>query len=610
MAFDPDAYLKSKTSGAPTGFDPDEYLRQKLPSGTPEEVSKIESFLRSAAQGLTGGLADEAVGGIEALFTDKPYTQARDESRANFHAAEEANPITSVLGSLAGGVGSLAVPGMGAVGKGLTGAIATGAKLGAINAFGNSEADLTKGDVGGVASDVAMGAGTGAVLGGASDVVGKGLSFVASKASQELHDAFDPLLQRALAFGARAKDIKEGGPFVAKLQRSLKKFDELGGFAKIDGKMPSDKDLVSRLAGIRDQTTEGMKRVVDRAGGVQLDVGDVLYGLDDATAGVIQKAVPEAQATLQGKLDSVKKLIVDADGDINKLLEIKRNSGGWAKYDISKPADENRLYRAINDALDDEVTAAVDLASKRVGGAAGETLSEFNSRYEALSTLERLAFDKAARDATSSSGIVKFTDVAGGSIGGAAGGLVGGAIGSNIGYGAAVLGNAALRTTEGRLWRAATGQAIQEKLQRDAANVGKGFIPRTIQGVKEWIAQNLPFIEATMQQIAPIAKRMLGEPPGVAEATVRAMMPMLTNLMTPSAYPSEFQGKVLEPQDRLTISKQLDLTPGLSLEQKALRRAQLNKDGTIPPEVYVPAQQPSLDDQLNAYSSRLQGMAP
>lgn len=157
---------------------------------TPEEVaslglegpSALESGVRGAAQTASLGFSDEIAGGLEALrdkmrgdarpFEDI-YRQHRDESRAKYKAAEAENPNAYLAGEAAGVVGSLAIPGLGSLGaaKTLGGAVAGGAALGAAQGLGSSEADLTKGDVGGAAAD----AGLGALVGGAAGAVGHGV---------------------------------------------------------------------------------------------------------------------------------------------------------------------------------------------------------------------------------------------------------------------------------------------------------------------------------------------------------------------------------------------------------------------------------------------------
>jgi hypothetical protein len=158
-----------------------------------EKPSLIESLLRGAASGGTLGFSDEITGAAESLFTDKPYEQARDESRAAYEAAEEANPIAYNVGDVGAGIGTgLLTGGAGIVGRiGTTGLkqgakelAKLGAKEGAAYGLGQSEADLTEGDVSGAARDVAIGAGAGATLGAGLPMVAKG----AGKVGGELLD--------------------------------------------------------------------------------------------------------------------------------------------------------------------------------------------------------------------------------------------------------------------------------------------------------------------------------------------------------------------------------------------------------------------------------------
>jgi hypothetical protein len=179
MAFDPDAYLQKK------GFDPDAYLKaseQKALSrvGPESEPGKLESLARGAAQGVTLGNADELTALIESLATNKPYDQAREESRANYKAAEEANPLTTAAGNLAGGFATALIPGVGEIGlgKGIAGAAKVGAAYGAANALGTSEQDMTKptlDNVGNLAAEMTEGAVGGGLYGGATSAAIKGL---------------------------------------------------------------------------------------------------------------------------------------------------------------------------------------------------------------------------------------------------------------------------------------------------------------------------------------------------------------------------------------------------------------------------------------------------
>lgn len=151
----------------------------------------LESFARGAAQGATLGFADEIAGGARALYdvatgdptlTDLPelYRQRRGESREAFRAAEEAEPGAFGAGQAGGALLTALVPGGAAV-RGVGGALATGAALGAAQGLGESEADLTEGEFGEAMGDVGAGGLVGGALGGAGGVLAKGAGAVARR---------------------------------------------------------------------------------------------------------------------------------------------------------------------------------------------------------------------------------------------------------------------------------------------------------------------------------------------------------------------------------------------------------------------------------------------
>lgn len=151
-----------------------------------------EALMRGGVQGVTMGHGDELAGAGQALWdiatTDKElgdlgdvYRQHRDESRANFKAAADAHPIANGIGTLAGGLATtLAVPGAGLGALGRVGLAAAG---GGIAGEGNSEADLTQGDLAGVAKDAAKGAVISGALQGVGDKVVGALAPTATRAT-------------------------------------------------------------------------------------------------------------------------------------------------------------------------------------------------------------------------------------------------------------------------------------------------------------------------------------------------------------------------------------------------------------------------------------------
>lgn len=173
-----------------------------------EKPGMAMSAARGAMQGLTFGLADESYGlmkGIGSMATggsfSEGYNQGVDEYRARDRAAREANPITSTVGEIAGGMGT----GLGLARGGATllrggmslpqamraGAI-EGAGYGAAYGAGNAE--------GGVAERLegaSKGAMTGAAVGGAVPVVARAIGAGANRAMAPF--AAPPERQAALA---------------------------------------------------------------------------------------------------------------------------------------------------------------------------------------------------------------------------------------------------------------------------------------------------------------------------------------------------------------------------------------------------------------------------
>lgn len=159
-----------------------------------EQPGMGTSALRGAVQGLTFGLADESYGlmqGIGGMISGEGFSKAYDrgvsEYRGRDKAAKEANPITSTVGEIAGGMGT----GLGLAGSGATlmragmtlpqaigrGAI-EGAAYGAAYGAGNAEGGLNERAQGAI-----EGAGIGAGIGGAAPIVARGIGAAVGRAA-------------------------------------------------------------------------------------------------------------------------------------------------------------------------------------------------------------------------------------------------------------------------------------------------------------------------------------------------------------------------------------------------------------------------------------------
>ena len=172
-------------------FNPEESFE---PVEEKEPTSKFESGLRGAVQGLTMDFGDEITGGLgslSAIFSDESFGDAyrrnRDESRENYKNAKESNPYTYGTGQVVGGIGSLAIPGLGlakgtkVANLGMKGLMKLGAKQGlksgAAYGLGSSEADLTSGkwdEAGQAGLDTIIGGGLGMAMGAGTPLATKG----------------------------------------------------------------------------------------------------------------------------------------------------------------------------------------------------------------------------------------------------------------------------------------------------------------------------------------------------------------------------------------------------------------------------------------------------
>lgn len=201
----------------------------------PQDVGRTAlDALRGSESGATLGLSDELTGaagaGLRKLSGEQTklsdlvtgqdkslaglYRTERDKERAGQFEARERSPWAYGGGEVVGGM-SLPMPAakgatlLAKLGKGAL----TGAGAGAAYGFGQSGADLTRGEVGQALLDTGTGAALGGVGGAVGTAVGEGLSKVAPVPKAVLKYAKDKLddfaAKRALkAAGYIGKDIK------------------------------------------------------------------------------------------------------------------------------------------------------------------------------------------------------------------------------------------------------------------------------------------------------------------------------------------------------------------------------------------------------------------
>jgi hypothetical protein len=572
-------------------------------------TGKLESFGRGAAQGASFGFADELVGALKHVFTDKTYSQARDEYRDNDAIAHEANPITSIAGNVGGSVATSILPfGQVAKGASLWQQAKVGAGLGSIAGLGASEADVTEGDIGGAVSDTlkgaAIGGGTSALVGGAA----QGFRTVNDAARKGVGRFFDPTIQRLQAMGAKMSKIKQAGG-LQELVPVVEHATNRQIFAKtVDGVAPTPKIMLDRLEDEIEKDVGKMYHLMDAAPIEKLPVEEAWMRMEPKFRMLIEQADPMQAQGADELLGMLEQKVLKTDGDIPSLWDLKKNSGGWANWNADSPV-QNQIKKLFNQELNDMVVESVDDIAKSLKI---EGLGELNQSYGSLIKLRDYLDDTVDRELfTGGPATAKMSDyVRASAIGAGVGSMTGMPI---VGGAAGVVGmaaGAAVRSTQGRLARAKLGEmmkvsaeGLQRKAQTDAAAQAANQIPRTVSGVRQWLQQMGAALPPQFQQVAQKIFRL---PDSGAEIEIRALMPLVAHMMAPSPFESEFNGKIHAPQDRIAatqMTKAQGLPPGVA----SFHLSQLNKTGTLQPYHYA-ARAEDYGDELLAYNERLTQM--
>lgn len=260
--------------------------------------------VRAAMQGATLGFGDEAVGYLESRYPflarpaadlaaptppAKSYRDARDENRELQEGAAHKNPWSAAAGSLLA-----PIPGVGS-GAGIGTMAAHGAGVGIASALGGSHADLTEGDYGDAAVDMALGG----LFGGA---MGAGMGALSKFSPKAVADY--------LRKTADEKTIKAAGA----IQSDLK-----GKLATEGGRGQVAKDLldegVVRFGSGKKAILDRAKELVAKSGS---GIGDTLNAADEATSNGFDYG--RAVARIRSYLDSLNPTERRAAGNVEKII--------------------------------------------------------------------------------------------------------------------------------------------------------------------------------------------------------------------------------------------------------------------------------------------------
>jgi hypothetical protein len=309
----------------------------------PEEgdITQSEAFGLGAVEGVP--FAKDIAAGVTAAvdeFADEDfsiedfkerYNREADSWNDQINKAETAFPKTFMAGDIAGGVGSMFIPGLKAA-KGLKGAIAIGAASG----LSRSEDRLTEQG----AIDMLAGASLGAA--------GHGIAIVGGKAANAAGSYFKKMSDRF----AGSYTSRYGGKASQEIEDHVSKFYGKGRkFAKVNEKL----DLKKRIG------ESASKRVEDRVTKAQ---ATQLFGEDLNTYGAIKvgdslddtalrfKNTKELFGTKKSKiLKSIDDSSKESWDRVDLHAKYSQMAKSWLQKDGATP-DHQKIYKGIQEHID------------------------------------------------------------------------------------------------------------------------------------------------------------------------------------------------------------------------------------------------------------------
>lgn len=498
--FDPDAYLSddSVPMGGELGLS--EVIEEEMLAENPEipveelpEVSQGEALGRGALQGATFGFSDEMGGKVQSgldkmqgllhdytgLVGPSPtqvseelaaegftgdigptsgeelYEEAVAQDRTMNKAAEEQHGGTYLAGELAG---SLAIPVPGAsaakvaskipkaaklmkkfkdankIKKG----IATGAGMGALEAAGRTEADLTSAEG---MEDTLKGAAAGGIFGG---VLGKVASKIDEKSAKKLLDKADKLEDEASqaiarSMGATPSQMKSIMGSKTGKKKIMEKISSVGktlqdeGIFKVKQTAEDLNDVIFRKMDEVGQNLEKAgKKIDDKIKDMPIetfadDFNAVGQKLDDDLESIasnrLKTATDEGKSQYQD-LSSIKEVVKDeilaaaqSQNKLSDLVQLKRQIQREVDWRDTAKTATNEYYATVQSHLTDLINSI----AKKGDNEAAEQILANNKKYSDLVIAENLSGNKMLKEALESGGIGWKDYFLGGIVGGMTG---------------------------------------------------------------------------------------------------------------------------------------------------------------------------------------------
>lgn len=437
----------------------------KQASKTDLDPGTLESAGRGFANAGTLGFADEIAGAGEAvksagkklLSGNLPgmadisggYERGRDQYRNIDDAAWENNKAAYLAGGAVPALASLGAAG-GAAASGVANLAKQGAVQGGLTALGGGtdaegQADLTKGEFGKAAKDVAIGAATGgglgAITGAVSPAIGKYLEdFAAKRATKSVADQAmkaQKLVDRLP--NITASEASSLDPVTAQLN---KQFNTSG---KAFGRDLLDLGIVKGT-----KNTQGMYEAAAKAENESgKKIGDIYKAFDATNMGkqnladttlsnVINRIDEQVMAPLQelpgGSLtadklrpytDRLKKYLGDVQGQkkeltFDNLQSLKRDLDDLAFSEVGKDSVVQKQLQKMRNIFKNTIVEDAENITKTSNPALIPQLRQANREFSVASTAKNILHDKILREAKNRS--VSPTDYLAGATGFLSGG--------------------------------------------------------------------------------------------------------------------------------------------------------------------------------------------
>lgn len=454
MPFDPNAYLKQK-QGAPApnaGFDPDRYLSAKAKPQEPSFMDKAQATAEGFGQGILGQHLPQVEAAVQGLlprggdsvdeelrgrgFTiDQPedsYVARRDANIARMKKQSEELPGYYYGGQIGGmvasapiagaGLGALGLAGKGAgllstIGKGAAG----GALMGAIQNPGDVEGQVDQLQLG----ERLKGAGTGALIGGATTGAAQALT----GAARTVKSVPDFLKGFAEKRAAAATGLSKGeARKLIKLDTSGKEGDrirEIGRFAT-DNKLVQVGDDIEDVARKASQYRDNVgKQIGDSYRAAQEAISDPT-ALEQLAPGAREKIVNTAfrpqqmadeylkglQAATKGKSGG-RQAMKAVEAEIENLLDNPEIMGIEDMHKFQSGLDDviyandrspgslkatSKALKTFRDFIDKRIDDHLEAVDSAFGKSLGDDLRALNKQYSMSSKIRNIARDRLAGD--------------------------------------------------------------------------------------------------------------------------------------------------------------------------------------------------------------------